>query len=478
MHPLTHDHYISLLACCTLRSCTACPLLPRSPFPSGHSSAHLVLLTQSVLTFTPLINDSAAHTLQWSLLLTDAALLQQLRDLVLHPPVDVTLVNWHRPEEVYFVRAVSVSDLRRRAAGSSGAAMSGADLVWPKLYVFASSPAAPRGATVRVKLTNDDTLVEALAGGSPRNTVYFFNQLDDSPESPPKDSRPRGVDGVDSPTRSESGASRASSTIRKEFQGLVQQRYIEDNLVPPTCFCCGTPQGMTTFEAAHIVPFFLNINDFLKVGLGSKSDPRNGVLMCLECHRLHDKGAWNFDEVTVVKKSKPPKLKLRIWVSDGLKDKSLEWASRHGTYVFCPKDFRWPYAGVWKGGWEHNAERTGKARGAKRDKKGRQCASCLQHFKVEADFKSHECKPNPLSTNFLISPDKAWPLRRANTPLNAPNSGAISFRQSPAQGSDSINCRFFNSTKGCRFRGPQCRHAHRCNTCGSAFHGQSSCRKS
>jgi hypothetical protein len=480
VHHLTHDHYVSLSSLVTFRSSTACSLLPHSRFHSSHSSAHVVSLTQSVLAITPLINNSATHKLQWSLLLTDAALLQQLRNLVLHPPVDVRLVNWNRPEESFSVRVGSVSDLRHRAASLSGlgSAVAGAGLEWPKLYVFVSTPTAPRGATARIKLTNDDTL-DYLADATPRNTVYFFNELDEGPDTPPKDARPRDVvgvtDGVDSAaTRSESGASRASSTIRKEFQALVQKRYIQDALIPPKCFCCGTSQGMTTFDAAHIVPYFLDLDEYLQVKLGSKSDPRNGVLMCRECHKMHDKGAWNFDKVErVEKRNQPSQLKLRVWVSEGLQEQQTEWKDRHGTHIFCPDDYRWPYLGVWEAGWKHNAERMRGARTAKRARKGLQCGVCFKHFKENSSFNSHECKPNPVSSDFLISPQKTWQRRQNHAPLDTPKSSAIPSPQGAARGSDSINCRHFNSAAGCRKK--KCRFAHKCNRCGSPNHGDTRC---
>jgi hypothetical protein len=314
-------------------------------------------------------------------------------------PLVVLLVCLYDESKRQPVEVTSVRELRDKAARLCGTQ---ANDTWPKLYVFQDVGGAPRGTSERVKLEDEDSFIVLRAMPDGARTVYVFPEGHGGSGigvSPPMDARPSSLAG--------STGKRSASSARSEFASAVRRRYQEEGLEPIVCTLCGTGEGIKAFASAHLVPFDADGDDFLRCGIGNRSDGRNGVPMCPDCHETFDDGKWGFDEVEV--SPEDDHIRLRVFVTEGLQCFGKEWAQRHGEYINVPNGFRWPTVDVWKASWAHNYAKQQKARHANNKKK---CQLCQKNYTTMKGYMEHNCKPRVGARPIVPSPCRHWPLRK------------------------------------------------------------------
>jgi len=230
-------------------------------------------------------------------------------------------------------------------------------------------------------------------------TVYVFAQerAGDAGGSPPDDTRPRAY--------ASSSGKRSDSSARSEFANAVRRRYREEELEPIQCLLCGETEGLKSFDSCHLVPFDATLDEFVACGLGNRTDGRNGVPMCGDCHHAFDTGLWGFDSATEY----ADKIVLRVHVTEGLRQYGEAWSSRHAQTRTVPKGVRWPSVDVWRSSWKHNFRRQESARHANPKKR---CAKCGRVYKTEKGYMKHDCTPH-VGAVVMPSPRQHWPPREA-----------------------------------------------------------------
>ena len=300
-------------------------------------------------------------------------------------------------------------DLRNEAADLCGTQRGCS--TWPKLYVFQDVPGAPRGTSERVKLDRDEDFLTVRSMPDGGRTVYFFSQdrADGVDGSPPDAHRPKAF--------AQSTGNRSDSSARAEFANAVRRRYRLDGLEPIRCLLCGETEGMKSFDSCHLVPFDADDEDFLQCGLGNKTDVRNGVPMCSDCHYSFDRGYWGFDHATM---GDDGKIRLRVHVTEGLQQYGDAWAQRHGQIREVPTGIRWPTVEVWKHSWDHNYRRQQQARRAEVTKR---CPDCNRKYTAERGYMNHKCNPRT-STVIMPSPRRHWPPRAQSQSQRLPGGAA------------------------------------------------------
>ena len=125
----------------------------------------------------------------------------------------------------------------------------------------------------------DEVIAEALSLADEATDPTIYAHFDNSS---PTSSPGHGVAAASAKSPSSSG-SRRSSTDQKNFRDLLLERDGE------MCRICGTTDGY--FEAAHIIASSTKIvatELFNRFRICSKFDNRNGLILCLTCHRRYD----------------------------------------------------------------------------------------------------------------------------------------------------------------------------------------------
>ena len=181
----------------------------------------------------------------------------------------------------------------------------------------------------RIRIDSDEKLMRYLDITRPRPPLLLYRSdttLAASPNENPRDEE-------------ESVRSAASSSSRGSAQDQFAQavRLSCNN----TCVACGCRESRT-LEAAHLVPVSGAFASKLsETGLVTCYDPRNGILLCAECHLHFDSGHWCVKDGS-------------FWVSNALQHHDEKWAARHQKSFPCDaagvntSSRNWPYEDIWK----------------------------------------------------------------------------------------------------------------------------------
>ena len=231
----------------------------------------------------------------------------------------------------------------------------------------------------RQPLTADtfSTLLELSRDlSSPLPTVFVFEQVPGTRTSP---GAPPLALGAEAPqaVAVEDGCTSRSSAAQASFRRALLLRDGEDS----GCALCSE----RPVEAAHIIPRIASTEQLKLARLLDANCALNGILLCQDCHFLHDQHMWHFLPST------------GVIVADALASDSelgALWSGRAGRQLARPADEYqaswWPLDSVWiVAHADFEAAREG--RRALADEKPHACAECNWRGKTARGLREHRC---------------------------------------------------------------------------------------
>jgi hypothetical protein len=211
---------------------------------------------------------------------------------------------------------------------------------------------------------------------SPLPNVYVFEQVPGTRTSP---GAPPLALGAEAPQvfAVEDGCSSRSSAAQASFRRALLLRDGEDS----GCALCSE----RPVEAAHIIPRIASADRLMLARLPEANYVWNGILLCQDCHFLHDQHMWHFMPST------------GVIVADALANDSelgALWSGRVGRQLARPagelQASWWPSESVWIAA-HADFEAAREGRRALADEKPYACAECNWRGKTARGLKEHRC---------------------------------------------------------------------------------------